>query len=190
MTASQAALTLGNGQIPAEIGLRNAVQLQGDFGDDSERALRADEETGEIVAGRALSRAARGLDDLAVGHDHGEAKDRILHGAVANRIGAGGARCRHPADGSVSTGIDGKEQPLVAQVLVQLLAGDPCLDGAVEILLVDRQDAFHQAQIDRDASRRGIHVSFEGRAGPERNDRDAWAAQSLTMSETSSVVRG
>src|SRR5687768_9943449 len=51
--------------------LWDAVQLQGDLGDDAERALRADEETREVVAGRAFSRPPRGADDVAVWEDDG-----------------------------------------------------------------------------------------------------------------------
>ena len=51
---------MGNGQMPAEIASGNAVKLQGDLGDDAERALRADEQAGQVVAGRALlARGAR-----------------------------------------------------------------------------------------------------------------------------------
>src|SRR3712207_7846692 len=42
--------------------LGNAGQLEGEFGDDAERPLRADEEPGEIVAGGALDRKSTRLN--------------------------------------------------------------------------------------------------------------------------------
>jgi hypothetical protein len=48
----------------------------------------------------------------------------------------------HAADGCVGAGIDGEEQPHVAQMLVELLAGDARLHDAVEILGMDGDDAF------------------------------------------------
>jgi hypothetical protein len=42
-----------------------------------------------------------------------------------------------------------KEQALVAQVLVELLARDPRLDHAIEVLRVHRQHPVHVAEIHR-----------------------------------------
>ena len=47
--------------------LRDAVEPELDLGDDAERALGADEEPGQVVAGRRLARPAAGADDPAVG---------------------------------------------------------------------------------------------------------------------------
>jgi hypothetical protein len=62
---------------------------------------------------------------------------------------------------------------LVAQVLVELLARDPRLDHAVEVLRVHRQHAIHVAEIDRDATVGRIDVALERGAGSKRNDRHA-----------------
>ena len=40
---------------PCRDRLGNAVELEGDFGDDAERPLRSDEEAGEVIAGGALA---------------------------------------------------------------------------------------------------------------------------------------
>ena len=49
----------GNGHTPADDRLGNAVQLQGQLGDDAERTLGADDQPGEIIAGRRIcARAA------------------------------------------------------------------------------------------------------------------------------------
>ena len=62
IVALQAASTDGNGQTPADDRLGNAIQLQRHLGDDAERALGADEQPREVVAGGGFLGAARGRD--------------------------------------------------------------------------------------------------------------------------------
>jgi propanol-preferring alcohol dehydrogenase len=66
--------------------------------------------------------------DLAVRvlirQDNGERQDVFPHRAVADRGGARGARCRHPAEGSIGPRIDRKEQAGIAQMLIELLVGN------------------------------------------------------------------
>ena len=147
---------------------RNAVQLQRDFGDDAERAFGADEQPREIVTGGRFFRAARGRDQLAVGEHGFERQHIVLHGAVAHRVGARRARRRHAAERGVGAGIDRKEQALVAQIFVELLARDARLDHAIEIFGMDRENAVHVLQVDADAAARRIDLAFERGAGAER----------------------
>ena len=95
----------------------------------------------------------RGRDQLAVGQHHFQREHVVLHRAVAHRIGAGGARRRHAAERGVGARIDRKEQALVAQIFVELLARDAGLDHAVEILGMNGEHAVHVAEVDRDAAR-------------------------------------
>ena len=91
----------------------------------------------------------------------------------------------------VGARIDREEQALVAQMLVELLAGDARLDHAVEILGMDRDDAVHPAGVDRDAAERRVDMALERGAGAERRSTGTpCAAQSVTISATSSVVSG
>src|SRR5204862_2497770 len=101
---------------------------------DAERAFRADDESREIVPGRRLLGAARGGKQLAICQHDLERDDVVLHRAVAHSISTGAARGRHPAERSIGARIDRKEQTLVAQMLVELLARDARLDDAIEIL--------------------------------------------------------
>ena len=77
-----------------------------------------------------------------------------------------------PPSEASAPGSIGKNSPLVAQVLVQLLAGHARLDDAVEVLLMHRDDPLHQARVDGDAAERRVDMALERRAGPERDDRD------------------
>ena len=150
---------------------RDARQLERELGDDAQRSFRADHQPREIVAGRRLLGAARGGHQLAVGHHHLHRQHVVLHGAVAHRVGARAARRRHAAERGVGAGVDGKEQALVAQLLVERLAGDAGLDHAIEILGVHRQHLVHVAEIDRYAAERRVDVALERGADAERYDR-------------------
>ena len=146
-------------------------QLERELGDDAEGSFRTDHQPREIVAGGRLFRAARGGHQLAIGHHHFHRQHIVLHGAVAHRVSARAARRRHAAERSVGAGVDGKEQALVAQLLVERLAGDAGLDHAIEILGVHRQHLVHVAEIDRYAAERRVDVALERGADAERYDR-------------------
>ncbi len=154
--------------------LGDAVKADAELGNDAKRALGADEQPGEIVAGRRFAGAPAGLDDPAVGHHRGHVEDVVAHGAVADGVGAGGPCRRHAAEGRfLGARVDGEEEAHVAQVVVELLSGDAGLDDAIEIALVDGQDPVHLLEIDRDAAMRCVDLAFQRRAGAEWDDRDA-----------------
>ena len=117
--------------------LGDAVQPELDLGDDAERALGADHQVGEVVAGGGFAHPAAGLDQPAVRQRHLQAEHVLADGAVADGGGAAGARRAHAADGALAAGIDREEQALVAQVLVELLPGHAGLDAAVHVGGVD-----------------------------------------------------
>ena len=153
--------------------LRNAGKPQRQLDDDAERAFGADHQPREVVAGRRFLGAARGGHQLAIRQHDLQRQHVVLHGAVAHGIGAGAARRRHAAERGVGAGIDREEQALVAQVLVERLAGDAGLDHAVEVLGMHRQHPVHVAEIDRHAAVRRVDLALERRAGAERDHRHA-----------------
>ena len=137
----------------------------------------ADQQPRQVVAGGGLARALRRLDDGAVGHHGGEVQHVLAHGAVAHRIGAGRAGGGHAADGGLlGAGVDGEEQPGIAQVIVELLARDARLHNAVEIALVDGEHPVHAREVDRQASARGVDVALQRGSRAERDDRHAMRA--------------
>ena len=158
--------------------LGNAVEAHGELGDDAKRALRANHQAREIVAGGRLACALRGLDDGAVGHDGGYIEHVVAHGAVAHRRGARGARGGHAADGGLlRAGVDGEEQAQVAQVVVELLPRYAGLHHAVEIALVDGKHPVHAREVERDAAQGRVDVAFQRRACAEGYDRHAMGAR-------------
>ena len=129
--------------------LRDAIEPQPHLGDHPERPLGADEQAGEVVAGRGFPRPPRRGDAFAVGRHHGEAQHVLPHGAVANRIGARGAGRRHAAERGIGAGIDRKKQPLIAQMGIERATGDAGFDPAIEIFAIDLENAVHAARDSR-----------------------------------------
>ena len=171
LAAAHADRTSGNGQCPAAIDSGTPDSLQRRLDDDAERALRADEEMGQIVTGRGLLGAARRAHELALGVHHAERKHDVLHRAVAHGVGARSARRGHAADRGVGAGIDREEQSGVAQLRVQRLARDAGLDDAVEIFGMNGEHLVHASDVEADAAMRRVHMALERRARAERNDR-------------------
>ncbi len=164
---------MANWQIAGGDRLGHAVQAQLDLGDDAERALGADVEPGEVVAGARFARAAAGADDPAVGRDDGEPEHVLAHRAVANGVGARRARRGHAADRRVGAGIDREEQARALELGVELLAQHARLHAAVEVLGVDLEHAVHLRQVDAHAAVERGDVALERRADAERDDRHA-----------------
>ena len=162
----------GKRAMPGGDRLGNAGELQRDLDDDAKRAFGADEHMGEIVAGRGLLRPRAGAQERSVGDDHAERQHEVLHRAVAHRIGAGGAGRGHAAERGVGARIDREEEPAVAQVLVELLAGDAGLDDAIEIFGVDGENIVHAREVERDAAMGRVDMAFERRAD-RRTERSA-----------------
>ena len=153
--------------------LRHAVEPQADLGDDAERALAADEEPRQVVAGRRLARAPAGGDHAAVGGDDGQPDHVLAHRAVADRVGAGGARGRHPADRRVRARVDREEEAGALQVGVELLARHARLHAAVEVLGVHLEHAVHPRGVERHAAVDRGDVALERGADAEGDDRHA-----------------
>ena len=110
---------------------------------------------------------------LAVGEHGFERQHVVLHGAVAHRIGARGARRRHAAERGVGAGIDRKKQAAVAQMLVERLARHAGLDDAIEVLGVHREHAVHVAEVEADAAAWRVDLAFQRGAGAEGHHRHA-----------------
>ena len=151
--------------------LGDGVQADGHLGDHGERALGADEEAREVVAGGGLGGAGAGVDDPAVG-EHGLEGEHVgAHLPVAHRGRAGGVRRCHAAQGGVGAGVDGEEEAVLAGRAFESEAGHARLDGRGEVGGGDLEDAVEAAEVEADAAVDGDDVAFEARAGPVRRHR-------------------
>jgi hypothetical protein len=138
-----------------------AEQSQGDLGDHAERALGADEQPGQIVAGRRLARATAGANHASVGEDHRQPQNVVAHRPVADGRRARRTRCRHPANRRVGAGVDGEHQAGVLQVIVQLAMGQAGFDGDIEVFGRQADHPRHARKVDRDAAVNGVDVPLE-----------------------------
>ena len=91
-------------------GVGDGMQPDGNFGNDAERAFRANEEPGQVITGRGLAGERAGPDDLAIGGDDGQSQHILAHDAIADGVGARSTGGGHAADGGIRTGIHRKEQ--------------------------------------------------------------------------------
>ena len=153
-------------------GLGQRMEPDGHFGHDAERALRSDEQAGQVVACGRLPRARAGAYHATIGQDDGEREDVLAHRAVPDRCRARGACRCHSTDRRVRARIDRKHEAGAAKRSGQLLARHACFDRRVEILSAHSDHAVHLAKIDRDSSAKRVHVALERRACTERDHRE------------------
>ena len=100
--------------------LGDRVQPQGQLGDHAERALGADEELREVVAGRRLDGAAAGPDDAAA-REHDLEREHVgAHAAVADGRRPARVRPRHAAERRVRARVDREEEPVRPRRLLEL----------------------------------------------------------------------
>ena len=169
--------------------LGDALQAQGEFGDDAQRALGPDQQAGQVIPGRGFLGPMSGADDLPVRHHRLKAEDVVLHGAIAHRIGARGPRCRHPAQRGIGAGVDGKEQALIAQMGVQVLARHTGLHDAIQIARMDRQNLVHLVRSTEIPPAGAFTCPSSDVPVPKGITGTLCWAQVLTISDTSSVER-
>ena len=153
--------------------LGDAVDAQRQLGDHRERALRAEQQPREVVAGRGLAGARAGVDHRAVGEHRAQAEHVLAHRAVAGRAGARGGGGRHAAERGVGAGVDGEEQPVLPEPLLERQPVHARLHAAVEVLGVDLEHAVHAGEVEREPAVDGQHVALERAAGAPRDHRHA-----------------
>ncbi len=96
------AASVGNWQVAAEIASGMPCRRKLDLGDHAERALGADEQPRQVVAGGGLAHPPAGADHPAVRQHRRQPQHVLADGAVAHRIGAAGAGRAHAADGAAA----------------------------------------------------------------------------------------
>ena len=147
------------------------MQFQRELGKHAKRAFGANQQTREVIPGRSLLGAAGGTDFPPVRHYRFHRQHVVFHGAVANRVGTRSARCCHAAEACVSTRVNRKKQPGVAQVLVQRLACHAWLHSYRQVFLMDLDDLVHLRHIDADAAVRGVKLPLQRRSRAKRDHR-------------------
>lgn len=138
--------------------------LQRSFRDESQRALAADEDLGQVVAGAALPRPLPGLDHRAIRKHHREAQHPLSHGAVPICVGPAAPRADHATYHGPGAGIGREEEVVLLQLGVQHLPPYSRLHHDVHILLVQLEDLVHVRKVNADPAARGSEVAFQARS--------------------------
>ena len=145
-------------------------------GEDAERALRADEQLGEVDAARRLERLrvdATGRDDRAV-REHDFRPEHVgRRRAPAHRVRSACVVRGHPAEraGPSAAGIWRKEQALIGQGVLEIEIDETRLDHRLQVAAIDLDDLPHSREGDDDpAFRRDGPAGLPG-ARAARHDR-------------------
>jgi hypothetical protein len=152
-------------------------QLDGRCRDHAKRALGANEQVLEVVAGIVLAQSAQALPHLAAGQNDFEAKRQLACIAVAQHLGAAGIGRQVAAERGAALGGEAqREEPtLRGGSLLHRLQQAAGLRGQRVVGGVDRTNTIHPTQADDDvaAGRRGRRATHEARIAALRHDRCA-----------------
>lgn len=112
-------------------------ELQRSLSDDTERTLGANKHSGEVVAGGSLAGTSAGFDDAAIGQDDREVNHPVLHGTVADGVGATAVCADHTADHGGWAWVDGEEHACFLDLFIQIHPLDGGLHNDVHVVWVD-----------------------------------------------------
>ena len=157
----------------ADVADRIRDELHGHLGDDAERALGADHQVQQAVAGAGLADGLAELDDAAVREHDREREDIVARDAVLHRAHAAGVRGDVAADRRrLLAGIGRIHQAVREGVRREILQQDAGLDAHDEIVHVIVQDLVHSARAEHDAARERHAAADETRARAAAGDGD------------------
>ncbi len=148
----------------------DAQQAHEGLRDDAERALGADDDAGEVVAGQ-VARGAAGPDDAAVRQHQLEAEDVVGRDAVGQAVRPAGVLGDVAADGAgaLAGGVGGVVEAVLRDGLAQLQVDDAGLDQRGQVLDVDLEDALHARHGDEHAAHGRDGAAAEAGAGAARH---------------------
>jgi len=149
-----------------------ARQLDGDFGDESERAFGADEETGEIV-GAGVALLAADADDFSVGReDEFKSGDVIGGDAVRECVRAAGVFGDVAADGGgfLAGGIRCEVEASVFDSPGNVEVYDAGLDDSALIIEIEFENAIHAREDEHESAGTGERTAGEAGAGAATED--------------------
>ena len=161
-------------------GFRQARELDGDFRDQAEGALRADEKAREIVAGRVESRTSE-MDDLAGGQHDFESQHVIGGDAVGQRVRAAGIFGYVAADGAgfLAGRVRRKMQAEMFDGQAEIGVHDAGLDASALVRGIDLENFVHASEGDDDAAAAGERSAGKAGAGAASDKRHIVAVRNF-----------
>ena len=140
---------------------------------DAERPFAADEEPGQIVAGRVVGRSAE-FDDRTVGQHDLDAQHVVDRHAVFERVRPAGVRGDVAADraGPLARRIGSVVIAGPLELLREVHVDQARLDDGVAIAEIDLENPLHPRERDHHAAADGQAPAGQARAGTARHERD------------------
>ena len=152
-------------------GFGQRVELDGDFGDDAQRAFTAHHQPRQVIPGRRLFGPRARANHAAAGGHHLQRQHVFTHSAVAHGVGPAGARGTHTAQCGVGAWINREEQSGAFDGFIELLAGHAGLNRHRQVFGIDLQHLVHAAHVQADAALHRQQVPFKRRAHAKRDHR-------------------
>ena len=132
------------GKDEANVFLRNGDELKGEFGDNTQRALRADHQVKKAIARAGLGNRTTDFHDFARGKNHGHCQHVIARGAVLNSTHAAsiGAYVAAQRAGFLA-GIRGIHKIVLKGVCSQIAQANAGLNANEQVVHVVLEDFIH-----------------------------------------------
>ena len=123
-------------------------QTQHGLGDDTQRALAADQQPGEVIARAVLQGVGPGPDHLAVRQHHLQVQDEVARDTVLDRPRAAGVLGQVAADRATASagGVRRIVQALLRHRLLQHLGDHTRLHRHLQVPLIDVHDPVHPVE--------------------------------------------
>ncbi len=150
-----------------------AGEFYRDFGDESERAFGADEETGEIVRA-SVALLAADANDFAAGEDEFERGDVIGGNAAGEGVWAAGVFSDVAADGGgfLAGGIGGEIEASVFDGAGDVEIDDAGLDDGALVFEIEFEDAIHAGEDEHESAGASERAAGEACACAAAEDGD------------------
>ena len=158
-------------------GRRLRLQLHDRRGDHAQRALAADVEMAQVIAGVVLAQAGEPVPDLAGRRHHLQPQAELARVAVAQHLGAAGVGRQVAADGAAALRGQAQRQPQSFGLggLLRGLQHAAGLDRHRQVGRIDRAHPLEPAQAQQQLRAAGVGHRGADQAGVAalRHDRDA-----------------
>ena len=150
----------------------DGMQFQGRFGDDAERAFRADEKMHQVISAGSFGGTGAGADDFAVRQDDLQAQDIVFGRAIAGRARPRRVVGNHPADARIRPRVGREKETVRREFGVHVFVRNARLDVHLKIRIIHLQDFVHAQNVEDDAARNGNRIAFDARARAPRRNRN------------------
>ena len=164
------------------------VELERGRRDDAQRALRADQQVAQVVAGVVFAQARQAVPDLALGRDHLQAQAQVARIAVAQHLGATGVGAQVAAYGATALGGQTEREQKAGRLGLLLHAGQNAasLGRQGQVVGVEPTQLVHPLQAQHQLAARvvGRAAQYQPSVAALRHDADRLLGVPFTLGDT------